>query len=234
MCKLLLSDTKYAWVVKDEHKIWECARRWQPLFRTPENDKGGECWALLRYKDYTSQEDEDQFHYRFDFEEYYDNIVRGVQIPNPIAVVNDMYYCLLYLKKRLASERSGLHWNNPGHCNCIEYIERVYPENDWRRRLLRIEKDLARALVKKKIGGFRGASGDKYMRIEYGEDYVALKCGLQKLVLEYHTLMRGLDKVQYTHIPSKFIRRMERHYKERVEYRKDGSSYVLRYYEIYR
>jgi hypothetical protein len=206
-CKRLLAETKHAWIIKEEHKIWEHARRMQPLFRTPEKEESRECWVLLRYKDYTSQEDEDQFIFNFDFEGYYDNVVRGVRIPDPVAVVSDMYYCLLYLRKRLASERPSLHWNNKGHCNCLEYIEREYPEDDWRRRLLKIEKTLASALIRKKVGGFRGVPGDKYMRMVYGEEYTGLKCDLQKLRYDYHYLMRGLDKVQYTYIPPRFVMR---------------------------
>jgi hypothetical protein len=224
-CKQVLADTKHAWVVREEHKIWQHARRLQPLFRTPEvedpQDKEGvECWVLMRLRDYVSQPDEDGFDTEFDFEGYYANIVRGVRIPDPIAVVGDMYYCLLYLKKRMASERSYIHWNNEGDCNCLEYVEREYPEDDWRRRLLRVEKDLARALVRKKIGGFRGVPGDKYMRMEYFESPV-VKCGLERLRLEYLTLMRGLDKTEATPIEYPVV----------VPYRYADDNYVM-YYEI--
>jgi hypothetical protein len=149
-CRDVLLHTRHDWIVKNEIDIWNNARQRQPIFRVPIKERS-HCWVMNKYIEYASQDEEEDFDLHFDIRDYYKNVARGVRNGTPLRVVGDMYYCLLFLKKRIASERPEFHRSENGakrtSCKCYRYARfESTPKNCWRPLLIELESKLDTAL----------------------------------------------------------------------------------------
>jgi hypothetical protein len=118
---------------------------------------------LNKYIEYASQGEEEDFDLHFDIRDYYKNVARGVRNGTPLRVVGDMYYCLLFLKKRIASERPEFHRSENGATSCLCYRYARFwstAKNSWRPLLIELERKLDTAL-RCSLNALKGETDDE-------------------------------------------------------------------------